>query len=112
MTQTSCAADPALLSPPTQQPTHPKRVLSIQSHVVHGYVGGKAAVFPLQLLGFDVDIVNTVHFSNHSGYGKFGGTKATADDLEDMFGRLEVNEMIQTDGRVITGQDTYPDLKL
>lgn len=35
---------------------HPKRVLSVQSHVVHGYVGGKAAVFPLQLLGFDVDV--------------------------------------------------------
>lgn len=32
-----------------------ERVLSIQSHVVHGYVGGKAAIFPLQLLGFDVD---------------------------------------------------------
>ena len=31
-----------------------RRVLSIQSHVVHGYVGNKAAVFPLQLLGFEV----------------------------------------------------------
>lgn len=33
-----------------------ERVLSIQSHVVFGYVGGKAAVFPLQLLGYDVDV--------------------------------------------------------
>lgn len=32
------------------------RVLSIQSHVAFGYVGNKAAVFPLQLLGFDVDV--------------------------------------------------------
>jgi pyridoxine kinase len=32
------------------------RVLSIQSHVVFGYVGGKAAVFPLQCLGYDVDV--------------------------------------------------------
>ena len=31
-----------------------KRVLSIQSHVVHGYVGNRCAVFPLQLMGFDV----------------------------------------------------------
>ena len=30
------------------------RVLSVQSHTVHGYVGNKAAVFPLQLLGFEV----------------------------------------------------------
>mmetsp|Transcript_22340 Transcript_22340/g.47068 ORF Transcript_22340/g.47068 Transcript_22340/m.47068 type:complete len:376 (-) Transcript_22340:21-1148(-) len=44
------------------------RVLSIQSHVVSGYVGNKAAVFPLQLLGFDVDIINCVQFSNHTGY--------------------------------------------
>jgi pyridoxine kinase len=34
----------------------PGRVLSIQSHVAYGYVGGKAATFPLQLLGFDVDV--------------------------------------------------------
>jgi pyridoxal/pyridoxine/pyridoxamine kinase len=26
------------------------KVLSIQSHVVHGYVGNRAAVFPLQVL--------------------------------------------------------------
>ena len=30
------------------------RVLSIQSHVVSGYVGNKSATFPLQLLGFEV----------------------------------------------------------
>lgn len=39
------------------------RVLSIQSSVVHGYVGNKAAVFPLQLLGFDVDPVYSVQVS-------------------------------------------------
>lgn len=30
-------------------------------------MGNKAAVFPLQLLGFDVDPVNSVQFSNHTG---------------------------------------------
>ena len=39
-----------------------KRVLSIQSHVTYGYVGGRAATFPLQLLGWDVDAVNTVKY--------------------------------------------------
>lgn len=34
----------------------PARVLSVQSHVAYGYVGGKAATFPLQLLGYDVDV--------------------------------------------------------
>lgn len=33
-----------------------ERILSVQSHVVFGYVGGKAAVFPLQCLGYDVDV--------------------------------------------------------
>ena len=36
------------------------RVLSIQSHVVSGYVGNRAAVFPLQLLGFEKDFINSV----------------------------------------------------
>ena len=61
------------------------RVLSIQSHVVSGYVGesgppsgrvrllnrpppgNKAATFPLQFLGFEVDAINSVQFSNHTG---------------------------------------------
>jgi len=43
------------------------RILSVQSHVVSGYVGNKAAVFPLQLLGFDVDVINSLQFSNHTG---------------------------------------------
>ena len=30
------------------------KILSIQSHVVHGYVGNRAAVFPLQV-GFKID---------------------------------------------------------
>jgi pyridoxal/pyridoxine/pyridoxamine kinase len=43
-----------------QQGQFSARVLSIQSSVVHGYVGNKAAVFPLQLLGFDVDPIYSV----------------------------------------------------
>jgi pyridoxine kinase len=48
-------------------------ILSIQSHVAYGYVGNKAAVFPLELLGFDVWSINTVQFSNHPGYGAWKG---------------------------------------
>ncbi|AET38214.1 putative pyridoxal kinase BUD17 Ecym_2492 [Eremothecium cymbalariae DBVPG len=64
-----------------------KKVLSIQSHVVHGYVGNKAATFPLQYRGWDVDALNTVEFSNHPGNGKFSGFKATGDDLRDIIGK-------------------------
>ncbi|KAJ7807287.1 Ribokinase-like protein [Mycena olivaceomarginata] len=78
------------------------RVLSIQSHVVFGYVGGKAAVFPLQCLGYDVDVVNTVHFSNHSGYGRLGGTKTTASELTAIFESLQRNQLLLPD-RLLTG---------
>ncbi|XP_076372715.1 pyridoxal kinase isoform X4 [Tachypleus tridentatus] len=44
------------------------KVLSIQSHVVSGYVGNKSATFPLQILGFEVDSINSVQLSNHTGY--------------------------------------------
>ncbi|KAH3900409.1 putative pyridoxal kinase BUD16 SCDLUD_003388 [Saccharomycodes ludwigii] len=56
-------------------------LLSTQSHVVHGYVGNKAAAFPLQCLGWDVDCLNTVQFSNHTGYGKVVGDITPVDEL-------------------------------
>ena len=48
-------------------------VLSIQSHVVYGYAGNTAAVFPMQRLGREVWAINTVEFSNHTGYGAWRG---------------------------------------
>ncbi|KAI0351324.1 Ribokinase-like protein [Trametes cingulata] len=78
------------------------RILSIQSHVAYGYVGGKAAVFPLQCLGYDVDVVNTVNFSNHSGYGRFGGSRASAEELGQIFGIMEQNELLRQE-RLLTG---------
>jgi pyridoxal kinase len=50
-----------------QQPPYSTRLLSVQSHVVSGYVGNRAAIFPLQLLGIDVDAINSLQFSNHTG---------------------------------------------
>jgi len=49
-------------------------ILSIQSAVAYGSVGNAAAVFPLQRLGFEVWRVDTVLFSNHTGYGAWRGT--------------------------------------
>lgn len=78
------------------------RILSVQSHVAYGYVGGKAAVFPLQLLGYDVDVVNSVNYSNHSAYGRIGGTKTSADDLRRIFDAMTKNELLRPD-RLLTG---------
>eukprot|EP00041_Stephanoeca_diplocostata_P008116 m.116663 g.116663 ORF g.116663 m.116663 type:complete len:314 (-) comp17182_c0_seq2:264-1205(-) len=69
------------------------RVLSIQSHVVHGVVGNKSAVFPLQVLGFEVDAINSVQFSNHTGYPSFSGGKLSGAELWDIFNGLEANNL-------------------
>lgn len=66
-------------------------MLSIQSHTVHGYVGNKCAVLPLQLHGFDVDAINSVQFSNHTGYPSFKGSVMSGDDLWTIMEGLQAN---------------------
>ena len=56
-------------------------ILSIQSWVVYGHVGNAAAAFPLQRLGAEVWAVNTVQFSNHTGYGHWTGEVATGAEI-------------------------------
>ncbi|MCM5705646.1 pyridoxal kinase PdxY [Larsenimonas salina] len=64
-------------------------LLSIQSHVAFGHVGNRAAVFPLQRLGFDVSALHTVQFSNHTGYGHFSGTVFSPDHLLEVLNGME-----------------------
>lgn len=71
-----------------------KHVLSVQSHVVHGYVGNKCATFPLQLLGYEVDAVNSVQFCCHTGYPTFTGTVLTGNDLDKLTDGLEANRLL------------------
>ncbi|XP_027079374.1 pyridoxal kinase isoform X1 [Coffea eugenioides] len=75
-------------------PSETGRVLSIQSHTVQGYVGNKSAVFPLQLLGYDVDPINSVQFSNHTGYPTFKGQVLNGDQLWDLIEGLEANDLL------------------
>mmetsp|Transcript_17179 Transcript_17179/g.32522 ORF Transcript_17179/g.32522 Transcript_17179/m.32522 type:complete len:298 (+) Transcript_17179:118-1011(+) len=80
------------------------RVLSIQSHVVSGYVGNKAAVFPLQLLGFDVDVINSVQFSNHTGYpNKWEGDVLNGSQLDALLNGLERNDLLKNTEHLLTG---------
>ncbi|KAK7063279.1 hypothetical protein SK128_022569 [Halocaridina rubra] len=67
------------------------RVLSIQSHVVSGYVGNKSACFPLQVLGFEVDTINSVQFSNHTGYKHVKGQVLDDIQLGDLIEGLKLN---------------------
>jgi pyridoxine kinase len=75
-------------------PSDTGRVLSIQSHTVQGYVGNKSAVFPLQLLGFDVDPINSVQFSNHTGYPTFRGQVLNGSQLWDLIEGLAENDLL------------------
>ncbi|KAK3426346.1 hypothetical protein EUGRSUZ_F02818 [Eucalyptus grandis] len=75
-------------------PSETGRVLSIQSHTVQGYVGNKSAVFPLQLLGYDVDPINSVQFSNHTGYPTFKGQVLNGQQLWELIEGLEANDLL------------------
>uniref|UniRef100_A0A2P2KV63 pyridoxal kinase n=1 Tax=Rhizophora mucronata TaxID=61149 RepID=A0A2P2KV63_RHIMU len=75
-------------------PSETGRVLSIQSHTAQGYVGNKAAIFPLQLLGYDVDPINSVQFSNHTGYPSFKGQVLNGQQLWELIEGLEANELL------------------
>ncbi len=66
------AASPTDAAP--ADPGRPLNILSIQSWVSYGHVGNASAVFPLQRLGAEVWAVNTVQFSNHTGYGAWRGS--------------------------------------
>lgn len=88
----------------TRMSTTTNRVLSIQSHVVHGYVGNKSAVFPLQLLGFEVDNINSVQFSNHTGYTEgFKGQVLNEKQLAEVFSGLVANNLHLLYTHLLTG---------
>ena len=67
------------------------RVLSVQSHVVNGYVGQKCAILALNRLGFDVDAINTVSLSNHTGYRVVRGQRLGATDVKELWDGMHAN---------------------
>ncbi|KAF6837641.1 pyridoxine kinase [Colletotrichum plurivorum] len=66
-------------------PVPDTRVLAVASHSSSRNVGNKIAVFTLQSLGCDVAALNTVQFSNHTGYRQWKGTKVSAQEIRDLF---------------------------
>ncbi|RJE17738.1 pyridoxal kinase, partial [Aspergillus sclerotialis] len=73
------------------------RVLAVASHVVYGYVGNKMATLVMQSLGCDVAALNTVHFSNHTGYRQFKGTRSTSEEINDLYQGLCANNLTDFD---------------
>lgn len=78
-------------------------ILSMQSHVAFGYVGNKAAVFPMQRLGNEVITINTVQFSNHTGYGSWTGDIMSIDHIDKIFMGLQDRGALANLDAVLTG---------
>ena len=78
-------------------------ILSIQSWVAYGHVGNASAVFPLQRLGAEVWAVNTVQFSNHTGYGSWSGDVYTGVQVEGIIGGIEARGAFARCDAVLSG---------
>ena len=78
-------------------------ILSIQSSVAYGHVGNSAAVFPLQRIGVEVWPVNTVQFSNHTGYGKWRGAVVPVEVVRDILKGIEERGLLPTCDGVLSG---------
>ena len=85
-------------------------ILSIQSAVAYGHVGNSAAVFPLQRLGFEVWPVNTVLFSNHTGYGAWRGRVVALDWVEEIIEGIAERGAIPRTRAVLSGYLGDPSL--
>jgi pyridoxine kinase len=78
-------------------------ILSIQSHVAYGHVGNAAAVFPLQRLGAEVWPIDTVQFSNHTGYGAWQGRVFDAGLIREIVQGIEQRGVLGECDGVLSG---------
>jgi pyridoxine kinase len=78
-------------------------ILSIQSSVAYGHVGNSAVVFPLMRLGVEVWPVNTVHFSNHTGYQTWRGPLLTGRDISEIVRGLDERGVLSRCDAVLSG---------
>lgn len=85
-------------------------ILSIQSHVVYGHVGNSAAVFPLQRMGHEVWPINTVEFSNHTGYGAWRGPLIPAEVVTDIVTGLEERGVLPRIDAILSGYQGGEDI--
>jgi pyridoxine kinase len=88
----------------------PISILSIQSHVVYGHVGNSAAVFPLQRIGCEVWPLNTVQFSNHTGYPDFRGQAFDAAMIDDCVAGVAARGALARCDALLSGYMASPEV--
>jgi pyridoxine kinase len=84
-------------------PSTGMNILSIQSWVAYGHVGNASAVFPLQRLGAEVWAVNTVQFSNHTGYGAWKGDVFTGEQVARVIAGIAERGVLDRCDAVLSG---------
>ncbi|KAI5241966.1 Ribokinase-like protein [Aureobasidium subglaciale] len=74
-------------------------VLAVASHTqleslyIDSYVGNTMATFVMQALGCEVSAINTVQFSNHTGYKQFKGRKTPAEEVAELYEGLKQSRL-------------------
>ena len=85
-------------------------IFFIQSHVVYGYVGNAATVFPLQRLGREVWPLMTVQFSSHTGYSGWRGRAFDAAMIDECVDGLVAIDVLPRCAGLMTGYLGKPEI--
>lgn len=79
------------------------RIISIQSHVLHGHVGNSAAVPAMRALGAQVTAVPTTLLSNHPHYPTIRGHILDAGLVADLLLGIEERGLVSDAAVLVTG---------
>ncbi|KAI5798927.1 Ribokinase-like protein [Geopyxis carbonaria] len=90
-------------------PQETPKVFAIASQVVSGYVGNSTTTFVLQLLGLETATLNTVQFSNHSGYRQKTGEKTSPQLITELWEGLKMNGLHGKFDMMLTGYVPGPE---
>jgi pyridoxine kinase len=78
-------------------------ILSIQSEVVHGHVGNRAARFAFERLGIEALTVPTILLSSHAGYARVEGEATGTDLMRRLIEGLDGNGWLARCDAVLSG---------
>ena len=66
-------------------------------------MGNASAIFPLQRLGAEVWAINTVQFSNHTGYGDWTGAVYSGQSVRELVDGIAARGALERCDAILTG---------